>query len=94
MKQLLLCVTITTAIASYTLAAHSETVTRTVRVVSPQDINQGSGVVIPQNLLQALRDSRSQSAIVIGSKLENLGNIIALNPQPLPPGRYSPRRRS
>lgn len=57
MKQLLLFVTITTAIASSTLAVYSL-----------------------QNLLQASRDSRLQNPVA----------PIALNPQPLPPGRSSP----
>jgi hypothetical protein len=107
MKQILLCVTLATAIASSTLAAHSETVPKTLQqklstqqlggsslsipgepcVFIPDDpvlpasrAKQGSSVFIPTEPF------RPESAIGIGKKGQNSGNLRMLNPQPLPPG--------
>jgi hypothetical protein len=73
MKQVLLCVTIATAIASSTLSAHAETVTKTLQL---DEVKQASAVVIPQS-----GDAEAKSA--------KLGDMLALNPQPLPPARKS-----
>jgi hypothetical protein len=70
MKQILLCVTIATAIASSTLAAHAATATKTVQ-----------STLSSQNIQQELHHSGSVSAV--GSNREN--GLRPLNPQPLPP---------
>jgi hypothetical protein len=56
MKQILLCVTIATAIASSTLSAHAATVTKTLQL---DEVNQASAVVIPQS-----GDAEAKSATI------------------------------
>jgi long-subunit acyl-CoA synthetase (AMP-forming) len=70
MKQILLCVTIATATASSTLAAHAATVSKTIQ-----------STLSPQNIQQELHHSGSVS--VVGSNQKN--GLRPLNPQPLPP---------
>jgi hypothetical protein len=99
MKQILLCVTLATAIASSTLAAHSETVPKTLQQKLSNQQLGGSSVFIPQEpCLPAIRAKqgssvfiptdpiRPKSAIGIGKKEQNPGILRMLNPQPLPPG--------
>jgi hypothetical protein len=81
MKQILLCVTLATAIASSTLAAHSETVPKTLQQkLSTQKID-GSSLSIPM----PPDPIRLKSMTGNGTKWQNSGNLRMLNPQPLPP---------
>jgi hypothetical protein len=74
MKQMLLCVTLVTAIASSALSAHSATLDRAT-VVDRSPAKIGNIALNPQPLPP--RDLHDKSA--------QLGNTLALNPQPLPP---------
>jgi hypothetical protein len=100
MKQILLCVTLATAIASSTLAAHSETVPKTLRQKLSNQQLGGSGLSIPgepcvfipqepfrpaSRVFIPTEPFRPASVIVTNNKSINSGNLRMLNPQPLPP---------
>ncbi len=74
MKQLLFFITITTAIASSSLSAHSTILSNANEIDrSPEKI--GELALNPQPLPPRYLDGKSQQ----------LGDTLALNPQPLPP---------
>jgi hypothetical protein len=73
MKQILLCVTAVTAIASSALVAHSKTMNGIIFDQSPEKV--GNVALNPQPLPPRYLDSKS----------EQFNDTLALNPQPLPP---------
>jgi hypothetical protein len=81
MKQILLCVTLATAIASSTLAAYSETVPKTFQQKLSNQKIDGSSLIIPI----PPDPIRLKSVTGDSNKWGNSGNIRMLNPQPLPP---------
>jgi hypothetical protein len=73
MKQILLCVTAVTAIASSALVAHSTTTNGIIFDLSPEKV--GNVALNPQPLPPRYLDGKS----------EQFNDALALNPQPLPP---------
>ena len=85
MKQLLAYITIATTIASSTLAGHSAPVATTLLDLYPQKIEKAVSIV-PQKCFQ-VSQPKSKSSVFIGSNTKKAGDLIAIQPQPLPPGR-------
>jgi hypothetical protein len=75
MKQILLCVTVVTAIASSALVAHSTTMNGSILDRSPEKV--ANVALKPQPLPPRYLDGKS----------EQFNDTLALKPQPLPP-RY------